>query len=498
MTDQEAHDALSKMARDHVPLGGVNPPDEATAAAGTMKDAPDETPEKTMTFDGTDAAGGFDALAPDPSSAAESPAKPPPPLAPPKPAVDLSGPLGYRAPRPARDTELEQLQADAKDRRATAHLGQAVTDFNERPTNFLDYAQRLGGGGASAPPKKSTLWDTYEAEGEQPLKDLQARRDSAAKLAAADALAAGKAEGKDPNGERAKIYRSVLLRFSPELTGQLDSATPEQMERIAPWLESYAKDNAEALKTKAAAEAKAKEDADRKAQHDADKVESGRRADQFHNDAQDNAAATRALAGAQFNFGKQKFAADEVDKEEHAKEAADAKDQAGAQHLGDKAAEGQSAAKALDDIDAVIAKNPDDIPGIGRAKSALIPDALKPVILSQEGQNLRSNAKDVLGVLLHKRSGAAVSTAELARYEQIYGLNGDEAQFTDGMKRLRRDFAEELRGAEAGVSPGARAKFKAGGGKLADDVLHDTGDVRTLKDGTKLRVFKDGTSEVVE
>ncbi len=156
-------------------------------------------------------------------------------------------------------------------------------------------------------------------------------------------------------------------------------------------------------------------------------------------------------------------------RQEH-EEGREDKAQAGAQHLGDKAGEGQAAAKALDEIDATIAKNPKDIPGVGRWKSAL-PDAVKPLVLSGEGMSVRNNARDVLGVLLHKRSGAAVSPAELARYEQMYGLNGDEGQFSTGMQRLRRDFASELGAVQAGVSPEARAKFKAGGGMLAEDVL---------------------------
>ncbi len=381
-----------------------------------------------------------------------------------KPRVNLGAPIG--APK---DTELAGLQADAASKRSAARVGDAVTNYTERPTNLLDYAERLGGGGVSAPPRHNSMWDDYAKEGEQNISDLKEKRASEGAMATAAAGKEATAAKKDPNSETAKVYRSVLLKFAPDLEEQLSGATPEQMEHMAPWLEKYATENGVQLKANAAATAKAKEDEERKRTHDEDKVESGRRADQFHQDAQDNAAATRQLAGAQFNFGKQKFAADEADKETRAKDAADAKDQAGAQHLGDKAGEGQTVAKALDDIDAVIAKNPNDIPGVGKWKSKL-PDFVAGSVLSDEGVSVRNNARDVLGTLLHKRSGAAVSPAELSRYETMFGLNGTDEQFKAGVARMRRDFAAELSSTQAGVSPGARAKFKEAGGMLAEDI----------------------------
>lgn len=445
-TDQEAHDLLAKLADEHhrTKLGGVDPPSREVAAAGTMRDEP-EAVREFPPLDLTEPVQEF------PPMDLTEPAAPSPlqgnDAQPQRRPMDLSKPLG-----PMHDTELEGLQSDARARRATASLGRAVTDYAERPDHLSQYAQRLGGGGVSPGPAKSTLWNDYEAEGEQAVKDLGDRRKSEAGMRATSLAAAANDEKLNPQSETAKTYRAVLYELSPALKGQLDGATPAQMEKIAPWIESYAKTNAEALKAKAAAEAKAADEAAKKAESEKRRGEDLNDRRQTHADSQANAEALRALAGKRIDVETE------------------AKDQAGAQHLGDKAGETLSAAKALDDIDAVIAKNPDDIPGIGRAKS-LVPEVLKPIVLSEEGQNLRSNAKDVLGVLLHKRSGAAVSPAELRRYEAIYGLNGDDAQFKDGMQRLRRDFAEELRGAEAGVSPGARKKFKEGGGKLADDVL---------------------------
>lgn len=258
MTDQEAHDQLFRLARDHVSLGGVNPPDAAEAAAGTMHDVPDEPMP-----DGTKPVPPLQDIADGPEMPAVAA---PPPMPPPAKPMSL-GPLGYQPPAsakpPVRDAEMERLQGEAKDKRSTAQLGQSITDIGERPTNLLDYAERLGGGGTSAPPAKSTLWKDYETNGEQPLKDLQARRKSEAELAAKAAAASVSTELKDPNSATAKTYRSVLLKFSPDLAGQLDAATPEQMVRIAPWLESYAKDEAE--KAKASKDPHASEDKDRRA-----------------------------------------------------------------------------------------------------------------------------------------------------------------------------------------------------------------------------------------
>ncbi len=76
----------------------------------------------------------------------------------------------------------------------------------------------------------------------------------------------------------------------------------------------------------------------------------------------------------------------------------------------------------------------------------------------------------MLGILLHKRSGAAVSPAELSRYEGMYGLNGSDEQFKAGIARMRRDYASELAATQAGVSPGAKQKFKEAGGMLAEDI----------------------------
>jgi hypothetical protein len=367
--------------------------------------------------------------------------------------ADTSVPLGISAPRaPAAagsapvDSELRAAQAADESSKRMGELGRAVTGYAERPDNTADYLIGLGRGGRSEAPAHNARWDQ---PGESAVAELGARRQADAGLAAQQASAKRAADAKDPNSDTARMYRGVLKRFAPELN--LDGATPEQMERIAPWLEKVATNTTASLKSQAEIE-QAKEKA---ALHQKEYGENQSWRQVVHEDSQANAAATRALAAAA--------------RSDRQAEARDAKDQAGAQHLGDKAGEAQSAAAALNAIDATIAAHPQDIPGVGKWKSKL-PDFAANLLLSDEGLGVRNNARDVLGVLLHKRSGAAVSPAELARYEQMYGLNGDDSAFQAGVQRMRRDFASELASTQAGVSEGAKAKFKAGGGMLAEDI----------------------------
>lgn len=266
MTPEEHFAMVKKQIDEHMAVhgapGGVNPPDEAEAAAGTMKDVPDEpkpsmdftkpdsvgagegagdlTPPapKAMTFPGTDAAGGFDALAPDPKTQVAASTTKTASDTVKRPKIDNSTPLGYQPPAPpaaaapVRDTELEGLQTEAARRRGIASVGNVISEYQAQPNYAADNARHLGGGGSSAPAVKSTLWDDYQAEGEQPLKDLQTRRASAAAVLKQQQDAAGVADDMDPSSPRARVLRSVLYKYNPDLAGQLDTATPKQLTAI--------------------------------------------------------------------------------------------------------------------------------------------------------------------------------------------------------------------------------------------------------------------------
>ncbi len=315
MSDEEAHDALFKLAHSTTDagLGGAEPPDKATADAGTWQgDAPqmpkfgdvsgmsspgdlgrhaveledsldDQGGEEGQTrigglrslksrLSGQPVAKSVDVQALEPTitgrgqaampAAApkleqeENPAMPAPRPAPPA----ATQPLGQNTPQYRREMapgplnpveqpgDLAALQKKAKEGRANADMGHTIDALTDGPTNLLDYAQRLGGGGVTqAAPSKH--WDRVAEEGDRDIEDRAALK----KESAADAEMR---EKKDPNSDRAKIYREVLLKFAPEMADKLKNATPEQMETIESWLSKYYAENAQVLKAKHAAAAK--------------------------------------------------------------------------------------------------------------------------------------------------------------------------------------------------------------------------------------------------
>lgn len=177
----------------------------------------------------------------------------PPPAAP----KQIEAPQPHLAPAQADDSELRAAQeADASSRRM-GRLGKAVTAITEVPDAFLSRMTGRGSGGA-APMAHNDMWDEQAKSGEGAVAALMARRKSESEMAARQAAAKKAAEAKDPNSETARVYRSVLTKFSPGL--QLEGATPEQMEKIAPWLEKFAAENGDTLRAQASAQAKAAEE----------------------------------------------------------------------------------------------------------------------------------------------------------------------------------------------------------------------------------------------
>lgn len=273
---QEAHDALLKEME--ATLGGVNPPDAAEAAAGTMRDVPDDVPADPAS-DQVVASGdpSFDL----PKFPPRAPSNPP---APPADQIDFSGSLDSvvperrapaaqgvtRQPRVAPvDTELMDAQRNAKDRRATASIGNAITAFTERPTNALDYMQRLGGGGVSEAPKHNTMWDDYEGEGNQAVKDLMARRASESDLLKKQKASEDEAAMDDPNSPESLFAVSLIQKNAPGLDVAGRSAS--QIGKFAPFVLKAIEENGAAIKAKAAADLRATEDA-RREQMGADKA----------------------------------------------------------------------------------------------------------------------------------------------------------------------------------------------------------------------------------
>lgn len=288
---KKAHDTVRDWALGKLPEDGQPEP------SGTWQGDQPEPIDNSMAVDAA-------ALPPVPSSpSAASP-------------VDTSGPLGYRTPPvslPIRDTELEQAQKNAADRRSTAALGQSVQDYTERPTNLLDYAQRLGGGGVTQAPK-SDRWDKYAAEGDRAVGDLMERRKSEASMAAKSKAAEDEAEKKDPNSASAKFVREFIGQQAPSLSTQLEGKSIDDMAVAFPWVSKLIEEHAGEIKASAAAKLKAEDDAKKEETKKATDAESLRRFEITSGNAKEGAAATRALAGANYSLNKEKFANEQTEK----------------------------------------------------------------------------------------------------------------------------------------------------------------------------------------
>lgn len=419
---------LKRMLQRHVDSGGgldgVDPPDAEQAAAGTWKG---------------------DAPQPDPLDLPEGPRPGSVPAkvgaavmgAAPKPKLDLSQPLGYR---PPKDTQLEALQGDAKQRRGEAALGQSVADFTERPTNFLDYAQKLGGGGASAAAPKTQMWKEHAAEGEQNIADLKERR-------AADGAMASTAEDSDPASPTAQTYRSVLVKFAPDLEEKLKGANAKQMRAMAPWLEKFHAENGDTIRANAAAEAKAiqqvKTDAEKAA---ALLLAKNNRAEDVA-DRRANTAATQSLAAAHFGIKK-----DEVGKKAEA-DINDDVQKLGKELPGDVADFGAK----YERIKAAIAANPNDVPGVGAY------DAHKPAFMSSRADlDIQKDAGQMLAAYQKLITGAGASDAERANLAKISLDLGNEQGFAAGLESLKQAYDAKVRDVRARFRPEVVQRLEQG------------------------------------
>lgn len=241
--DSDALDQLHRHLADWQRYKGVATDDEINSVGG-----PDDAPIDVESLRRGRAAAQFsakpqpsgDSPAPVMGDKSVGPVEPPPMPAPaggssPRSMVAKSvmgsGPLGYSAPV---DTELRDLQAKGASDRRYGEIGKAVTAFTERPDPLTNFFQQKAGVRPVQPPHNA-MWDNAGAEADKGIEDLQARRKSDSDMAASR-------EKSDPNSSTANTYRTVLLKFAPDLADKLASATPAQMEKIAPWLESYAKD----------------------------------------------------------------------------------------------------------------------------------------------------------------------------------------------------------------------------------------------------------------
>lgn len=235
---QKAHDQLVQLVQAH--MDGVNPPDEAEAAAGTMQDVPDVQSEEDANGmarayarirDRAQQAG--ETASSQTATAADSIGTP---SAPPVSSTSSTKPSDRVVANGAKpvDQELTDLQNQAAQRRQTAALGNAVTRFTEVPDYGMEAAMRLGkGGGGNTRAPHDDQWDKYSEEGDRQLKDLMTRRASESDLEKKQDEATKTAENKDANSGKAQVTRLLIYKYSPDLVGKLDDKTVDEMSPIA-------------------------------------------------------------------------------------------------------------------------------------------------------------------------------------------------------------------------------------------------------------------------
>ncbi len=353
-----------------------------------------------------------------------------------RPKLDLSQPIGYR---PPRDEELEGLQKKAKGAREDAKLGKAVADFAERPTNFLDYAQKLGGGGVSAAPAKNEAWKDGINEADAAIGDLRERRASEGAMAAS-------ADESDPNSPTAQTYRSVLLKFAPDLAEKLKGANAKQMRTMAPWLEKFHAENSDLLQADAAAKAKAIQQAKTDAEKGAalDWAKKNRAEDVT--DRRANTAATREQTAAALGMRQgeiAKKASDDV--KDDVKELA--KTLPG--DLNDFTAK-------YNRIKARLASSSGDIPGVG------IWDSNKPKALrSTEDFDMQKDAGQMLAAYQKLITGAGASDDERKNLAKISLDLDNEKSFAAGLESLNEAYAAKVKQVRAGFATPVLSQYDA-------------------------------------
>jgi hypothetical protein len=369
------------------------------------------------------------------------------------------------------DTEMAGLQADAKKHRGEAAVGQSVADFTERPTNFLDYAQRLGGGGVSAPPAKTEMWKSHAEEGDRAIADLGARRKSEAGMAATQATAASAAEQSDPNSKTAQMYRGIITRMHPGMAEQLAGANAKQLATAYPWLEKFSAENNDLLQAKSVADAKAAAELKRdKEKGEALLLAKTHRAEDL-GDRRANTAAIREQNAIALGMKR-----DEV------KTKADADINDDVQKLG-KELPGDvadfEAKYAL--VKKAIGDAPGDIPGVG-PWDARVPTAMPEVLGGPNKTDLdvQKAAGQMLAAYQKLITGAGASDAERANLEKISIDLKNEKGFASGLESLKQAYDAKVKDVRARFRPEVvqrleQGQKREGGGSAPERVTVSNG-----------------------
>lgn len=118
-----------------------------------------------------------------------------------------------------------------------------------------------------------------------------------------------------------------------------------------------------------------------------------------------------------------------------------------------------------------------ELPGFGRATS-ILPDA----VVSDEGRDIRSDARELVNTLLFLQSGAGVTNTERQNKYNAYGLGAgsSESAFRTGFSKLQNDLAKALQAKQAGYTPETVNTYKERGGVVPGDISA-TGQGKTYK-----------------
>ena len=250
----------------------------------------------------------------------------------------------------------------------------------------------------------------------------------------------------------AKAGQSLSRKMTAEekiaavLKGEkVDGMTPYQVEQI---------------KRNSVLDAQRREDkteADKR--HEQERGENLKWRETTHNDAVAQQKATLKLAESQFGYKK----GHDVDE--------DVKDLG--KTLGDDPVRMMGLVEKLE----ADSKTP-DIPGVGPL------DRLKPDLLAgDEGLRIRNDMREAVRAMLTMKSGKTVTPQEAADYAKIYGIEGTEQAFREGVKRLRTDMAQTIATKKAGFRPGVVETYEERGGAKTPALPSPTEPKRTPPKG---------------
>jgi hypothetical protein len=372
------------------------------------------------------------------------PVEPPPPT--PESEADWSGyaPSSPQAPAaatpPADDTRAQRLKAIERMR----SLADAPQDA---PTGLRDSDLAAASKRDRQAVQRSNLSEAIAAAFARRPARLQSEPSESASLMQRRAMSE-KSAG-DALGRKLSAEARIAAALKGEKVGSPDGLTPYQREQLK------------------------RADADDDYRKKRDEESAGWRAKTYEQ-GQQNIAINRDLAESQRDFNRRMGTAQFAQRQDEQKYKRERDVQEDAKDLA-KAVGGDPAhlSGLLDRLDAAASKP--DVPGVGMA-DRMVPDwAATP-----EALQARNDMREAVRAMLTMKSGKTVTPQEAQDYARIYGIDGSEEAYRQGVRRLRADISDTVKAKKAGYTPAAVQKFEEAGGtatppKPPPPVAPDTG-----------------------